>query len=173
MSRVPVGRLLLMLLLFVALTMPLAWLWLEWGERIYVNLLWRASDPIYDALGLRHQRGGPVGPRLVSIVPFVVLMAITPRMGWRRRVKGLLLGLFAIACFHVVLFVLVDSTYAVLGRNRRALAKIVPFLLINDGIPFLIWLMVARDFLRSLVPAFGSRARSSGDPPAQDPPGRR
>jgi len=173
MSRVPAGRLLLLLLLFVALTMPLAWFWLEQGERIYVHLLRQAAGPIYDALGLRHQRGGPVVPRLVSVVPFVVLMLITPKMGWRRRVKGLLLGLLAIACFHVALFVLVDAIYAVLGHNRRALAKIVPFLLINDGIPFLIWLFVARDFLRSLVPAFERRGGSSGGPPAQDPSGRR
>ena len=75
MSRVPAGRLLLLLLLFVALTMPLAWLWLEQGERIYIHLLRQAAGPIYDALGLRHQRGGPVVPRLVSVVPFVVLMA--------------------------------------------------------------------------------------------------
>jgi hypothetical protein len=165
MSAVPVGRLLLLLLLFVALTMPLAWLWLQWGEAVYAGLLWELLDPLYDWLDLHHQRGGPVGPRLVSVVPFVVLMAITPGMGWRRRVAGILVGLLAIACFHLLLFVLVDSAYVVLGRNRRALAKIVPFLLINDGIPFLVWLFFARDFLRRLVPALAE--------PAQGSPGRR
>ena len=153
----PPRRLLPLLGLFFALTLPLAWLWLEWGEKAYAGILWWILDPVYDALGLRHQRRGPVGPRLVSVVPFVVLMAITPGMAWRRRVAGCLVGLALIACFHMLLFVFVDSTYAVLGRNRRALAKIVPFLLINDGIPFLVWLFFARDFLRQLVPGLRER----------------
>ncbi len=158
------GRLLLLLLLFVALTMPLAWLWLEWGEAVYARLLWEILHPVYGWMGLRHQRGGPVGPRLVSVVPFVVLMAITPGMGWRRRVKGVVVGLLVISSFHLLLFVLVDSAYVVLGRNRRALSKIVPFLLINDGIPLVVWIFFARDFLRRLVPALGERTGGSGGP---------
>ncbi|TFG94203.1 MAG: hypothetical protein E4H11_07205 [Myxococcales bacterium] len=173
MSAVPLRRLLLLFLLFGVLTMPLAWLWLQWGEGVYVRLLWKLLDPLYDSLGLRHQRGGPVAPRLISIVPFVVLMVITPGMRWRRRLVGTLIGLLAIACFHLLLFLLVDSVYVVLGRNRRALAKIVPLLLINDGIPFLVWLFFARDFLRRLVPAFGEPGKGPPSPPAQGPSGRR
>jgi hypothetical protein len=160
---VPARRLLLLALLFFALTMPLAWLWIEWGEGVYARALLAILEPVYDAIGLRHQRGGPVAPRLVSVVPFVVLMAITPGMGWRRRVVGSLIGLCVIACFHLLLFLLVDAAYVVLGRSRRALARIVPFLLINDGIPLLVWIFFARDFLRRLVPALGER------PPAPPP----
>jgi hypothetical protein len=171
MSAVPVRRLLLLLALFFALTMPLAWLWLEWGETTYARFLLRLLDPLYDAIGLRHRPGGPVAPRLVSIVPFVVLMAITPGLGLRKRIVGLLVGLLLIASFHLLLFVLVDAVHAVLGRNRRALAKIVPFLLINDGIPFLVWLFFARDFLRRLVPAFGEAAKDRRSLPPEGPPG--
>lgn len=163
-TTVGIGRLLLLLLLFVALTMPLAWVWLEWGEAVYARLLWEVLQPVYGWMGLRHQRGGPVAPRLVSVVPFVVLMAITPGLGWRRRLKGVAVGLLVIASFHLLLFVLVDSAYVVLGRSRRALSKIVPFLLINDGIPFVVWLFFARDFLRQLVPALGERAGGRGGP---------
>lgn len=170
MSAAPVGRLLGLLLLFVVLTMPLAWLWLEWGEAAYAHLLLAILDPLYDVLGLRHQRGGPVAPRLVSVVPFAVLMAITPGMGLRRRLVGVGVGLLVIACFHLFLFLFVDAAYVVLGRTRRALAKIVPLLLINDGIPFLVWLFLARDFLRSLVPALREPASEPGD---QGSPGRR
>jgi hypothetical protein len=173
MSTVPARRLLLLLFFFFALTMPLAWLWLEWGENAYARFLLALLEPLYDAIGLRHRRGGPVAPRLVSVVPFVVLMAITPGMGWRRRGVGSLVGLLLIACFHLLLFLLVDSAYLVLGRSRRALTKIVPFLLINDGIPFLVWLFFARDFLRRLVPAFGEPREGRPGPPPQGPTGRR
>jgi len=159
-SAARAGRLLL--LLFFALTLPLAWLWIEWGEGVYARFLLGLLEPGYAAIGLRHQRGGPVAPRLVSLVPFVVLMAITPGMGWRRRAVGTLVGLAVILCFHLLLFLLVDSAYVVLGRTRRALTKIVPFLLINDGIPFLIWLFFAREFLRDLVPALAERPAPPG-----------
>ena len=161
-SAVPARRLLLLLLAFFALTTPLAWLWIQWGEGAYARLLLAILEPLYDAIGLRHQRGGPVAPRLVSVVPFVVLMAITPGMGWRRRVVGSLVGLAVIACFHLLLYLLVDAAYVVLGRNRRALSRIVPFLLINDGIPLLIWIFFARDLLRRLVPAFRERPPAPG-----------
>jgi hypothetical protein len=159
MSAVPLRRLLLLILLFFALTLPLAWLWLESGEAVYARFLLQLLEPLYDSIGLRHTRGGPVSPRLVSVVPFVVLMAITPGLSWRRRVVGSLVGLLLIACFHLALFTLVDASYAVLGRSRRALTKIVPFLLINDGLPLLVWIFFARDFLRRLVPAFGETAK--------------
>jgi hypothetical protein len=155
MSAVPVRRVLLLILLFFALTLPLAWLWLEWGEAVYARSLLHLLKPLYASLGLHHKRGGPVSPRLVSIVPFVVLMALTPGLSLRRRVVGTLVGLLLIACFHLALFTLVDASYAVLGRTRRALTKIVPFLLINDGLPLLVWVFFARDFLRRLVPALG------------------
>jgi hypothetical protein len=161
-SAVPVRSLLLLAFLFFALTVPLAWLWVQWGERVYARLLLDVLDPLYDAIGLRHRRGGPVAPRLVSVVPFVVLMAITPGMTWRRRLVGALVGLVVIACFHLLLFVLVDAAYAVFGRTRRALTRIVPFLLINDGIPLLVWIFLARDFLRRVVPGLRERPPAPG-----------
>jgi len=166
MSAVPLRRLLLLLVLFLALSMPLAWLWLEWGQVYYVRLLRTLLDPVYRAIGLRHQVGGPVAPRLVSLVPFVVLMAITPGLSWRRRWVGSLVGVAAIVAFHLVLFLMVDASYAVLGRRRRALTRIVPFLLVNDGIPFLVWLFFARDFLRRVVPGLAERSgRDAGASP--------
>jgi len=170
-SGVPGRRLLLLLALFFALSVPLSWLWLEWGQALYLRLLHALLSPIYRAIGLHRQGGGPVVPRLVSLVPFLVLMAITPAMSWRRRWIGALVGVAVILAFHLLLFVMVDAAYAVLGRNRRALSRIVPFLLVNDGIPFLVWIFFARDFLRQLVPALGEGAPGARGP--QPPPGRR
>ena len=164
MSAGPLRRLAVLLLLFFALTLPLAWLWLAWLQEGYVALIFAVLDPLYAAIGLHHTRGGPVAPRLVSVVPFAVLMAITPGTPWRRRLRGLVLGLVLIFVFHLLFFTLVDAAYEVLGRRRRALAKIVPFLLLNDGLPFLVWVFFAREFLRELVPALAEPRRRP--PPA-------
>ncbi len=175
----PTRHLLLLLFLFFALTVPLSWWWLDSGQGFYARLLLAILDPVYDAMGVRHQRGGPAAPRFVSLVSFVVLMAITPGMSWRRRLLGLLLGIALIASFHMLLFVLVDTAYVVLGRSRRALAKIVPFLLINDGLPFVVWVVFARDFLRRVVPGLGEPEPGAPElppdapPPDPPPPGER
>ena len=171
MSAVPVRRLLLLVVLFLALTMPLAWLWLGWGQPHYVRLLRGMLAPVYRAIGLEPQGGGPVQPRLVSLVPFLVLMAITPTLSWRRRSAGALIGVVLIVSFHLFLFLMVDANYAVLGRTRRALARIVPLLLLNDGLPFLLWIFFAREFLRQFVPAFGEGP--AGGPGPHSGPGRR
>ena len=168
MSAVPAWRLLRILLLFFALTLPLAWLWDRWGQEQYMRFLWALREPLYDAVGLRPRRGSPVGPRPFAIVSFVALMVVTPGMSWRRRVVGSLVGLAVIAGFHLLFLTVSDVAYTSFGRSRRALTKIVPFLLINDGIPFLVWLFLARDFLRQLVPAFGEAA-----PRTPAPRGRR
>jgi hypothetical protein len=177
-TRVPTRHLLLLLLLFFALTVPLSWWWLESGQGHYARFLLAILDPVYDAIGIRHQRGGPAAPRFVSLVSFVVLMAITPGMAWRHRLLGMLIGVALIAGFHMLLFVVVDAAYVVLGRSRRALAKIVPFLLINDGLPFVVWVVFARDFLRRVVPGLGEPGAAAperppdGPPPAPHPPPR-
>ena len=164
-SAIPARRLLVLLLLFFGLTMPLAWLWLAFGENAYARLLFAILDPVYDAIGVHHRRGGPVAPRLVSVVPFAVLMAITPDMSLRRRLAGTLVGLAVILVCHLLLFALVDAVYSTL-KGRRALTKIVPFLLINDGIPFLVWLFFAREFLRGIVPGFAETGSDSSRDPA-------
>jgi len=168
MSAVPVRRLLRLLLLFFALTLPLAWLWDRWGQDVYIRLLWAIREPLYDVLGLHPRRGNPVGPRPFAIVSFAVLMLITPGMSWRRRAIGSVVGLALIVGFHLLFLLVSDLAYSAFGRSRRALTKIVPFLLINDGIPFLVWIWLARDFLRRSIPALAEPTQ-----PAQGSPGRR
>jgi hypothetical protein len=35
---------------------------------------------------------------------------------------------------------------------------------VNDGIPFLVWIFFARDFLRQIVPALGERPPGGAGP---------
>jgi hypothetical protein len=171
-KRLGLRRALVLVLLFFALTVPLSWLWLEWGQRHYGTLLFSILDPLYEATGIRRERGNPVAPRLVGLVPFLVLMAITPALPWRRRLIGAAVGVGLLVGFHLILMIVVDIAYTGFGRTRRAIATFVPLLIINDGLPLLVWIVCARDFLRRVVPGLAEPAddESTGERRATGPP---
>lgn len=161
-------RLLGLVLVFFALTIPLAWLWLEWGQDLYTRFVYSLLRPLYALLDIRPAERGPVQPRLVSLIPFLVLMAITPSLGRWRRIWGSLIGVVTLVLFHLILLTVVDAAYGSHGAGTRAVATFFPILLINDGLPFLVWLVAARDFLRDIVPGLGEGAGAEAAPEEDD-----
>jgi hypothetical protein len=150
-DRISLGRLALLLFLFFGLTIPLAWLWHEWGVRRYVALLFVIMQMLHDTLGwpFAGKGAGGLSLRFVSHVPFLILVLLTPGLSWRRRVLGGLLGSVFIAATHLLMITLVNAAFLGGGGILR---KVGFFLLIMDGLPLLAWLVVARDFLRNVVP---------------------
>ena len=86
MRRRPLAR---FVLCFFALTLPLTWLWMEWGRDPYARFLIGLAEQLFE-IGRSGgaARGSAAGARFVSVVPFVVLMAVTPGLSWRRRLLG-------------------------------------------------------------------------------------
>ena len=162
-QRISLGRLLLLLVLFFALTIPLSWLWHEWGVERYVAFLFAIMRKLRDTVGwpFAGKGGGGLSLRFVSHVPFLVLVLITPRLSMRRRVLGALLGSLFIAVTHLFIITLVNAAFL---AGDSVFRKVAPFVLIMDGLPFLAWLVVARDFLRNLVPGLRE------EPPRGEPP---
>jgi hypothetical protein len=162
-DRVSAGRLLLLIVLFFVLSIPLAWLWQEWALSRYVAFLFSILRPLHDALGwpFAGKGGGGLSLRFVSHVPFLVLVLLTPGLSWRRRALGALLGSAFIATTHLFVITLTNAAFAAGGGVFR---RIAPFVLIMDGMPFLAWLVVARDFLRTLVPGLREEPRTSESP---------
>lgn len=162
-DRVSTGRLLLLLVLFFAFSIPLSWLWHEWGVDRYVALLFAILVSLRDAVGwpFAGKGGGGLSLRYVSHVPFLVLVLLTPCLSVRRRVLGALLGSIFITATHLFVITLVNVAFLAGGNVFQ---KVAPFILIMDGMPFLAWLVVARDFLRTLAPGLGEQP-STGAPP--------
>ena len=144
-------RILLLFVEFVVLTIPLTWAWRTWLNDPYDALLFQILDALYQTIGGMHAGRGPVGHRFVSYVPFLVLVAITPELNLRRRLWGSGLGALAIFASHLVTLLISDAAYTV-QRGSDAVATVFPFLLLTDGLPLLIWFVLARDFLGSVVP---------------------
>jgi hypothetical protein len=140
-------------LAFLGLTLPLAWAWFAWGSDVYTRLLL----DLLDAVGVRMSRrghGNPAAPRFISVVPFLVLMLVTPRLGWRRRVLGATGGLAVLAAAHAALLVIVDAAAATYGA-AESVQKVFPFVILADGVPLLLWLVLAREFLAEVIPGLG------------------
>ena len=160
-QRISAGRLLLLLVLFFALSIPLAWLWREWGVQRYVAFLFAIMRKLSDTLGwpFAGKGGGGLSLRFLSHVPFLVLVLLTPRLSVRRRVLGALLGSLFIAATHLFIITLVNAAFL---AGDSVFRKVAPFVLIMDGMPFLAWLVVARDFLRTLIPGLREEPAPGG-----------
>ncbi len=149
-------RLLPFLLAFVALTAPLAYVWLEWGNDLYARALHGVVGPRDPAAELR---GNAAAPRFISVVPFLVLMWVTPGLEWRRRLWGSLLGLLLLAVVHLALLSLVLGES---GSGQQGISRYFPFLVLADGAPLLLWLVFARDFVRSVIPGLEEHPQRGG-----------
>ena len=158
-------RLWLALTEVLALSVPLTWLWVEGGRRAYNRLLGGVAWPLFEWLGLPSMKLGLVSPHFVSWVPFLVLMVATPGLPLRRRALGTLLGLAAIFVVHVGCALLGAISHAAYGASPQAVAFRYPALMFNDALPFVLWALIAQDF----VSGFAFRVLRRGPvPPSGD-----
>jgi hypothetical protein len=143
-------QLFLLLLEFLAITLPLAWLWQAGGREAYLAFFQWAAGPALEGLGVERFPRVIVRNRFLNFLPFVALMLITPGMRLRRRCVGTAVGLalifvvqigFAAAAYHV------RVRY---GTSPRAYSALFPALLFSDSFPFLLWAVIAKDFVAGI-----------------------
>jgi hypothetical protein len=142
--RSPLRSLPLAALIFLAVTLPGTWWWEVAGRKLYSDFFVWLAQGFYTTFGL----GGVAlagRERFINLIPFLGLMAATPGLPWRRRAGGTLLGVALIVLSHVLLSGL---TWWV----RGGLASFPLYVaILCDAIPFLIWAVVACEFLRELL----------------------
>jgi len=144
---------------FVALSVPLTWLWVVWGQHAYAELLIRVAGPLLHPLGVTDVVDSPARKRFVNYVPFVVLVSITPGLSARRRGLGLLLGLPAIFCCHVGLVAVEFLAHGAHRPTSDPFSTVFPAALFTDAFPFILWAILAQEVLRrGFAPAGAPRA---------------
>lgn len=146
---------------FVALTVPLTWLWVSGGRELFAEWLFAPlAGAIYDALGLEVR---PVWrERYIHYLPFIALVLLTPRLGAKRKAKGLAGGVAAIFLCDVVINGITQH------GQRHPTDLPMPLMVLSDALPFIVWAVIARDFVREL--ARGVMQAPSAEPP-EDAPG--
>lgn len=142
---------------FLAITVGGTWLWLDGGNRWYANNIYGPfASTLYDLVGLDYPARYRL--RFINWIPFLALMAVTPRLSWRRRGIGTLAGLVVLLFSHAVTNAI--TLYILGGRGPMP----IWVGLVSDGMPLVLWAVIARDFVTGIV----SRAvnpRSDASPP--------
>lgn len=141
-------RILLVLLKIVAVSTPLTWLWLVWGREAYGKLFLQLAMPIYGMFGLTTVVPDGARDRFINYLPFLILMLVTPRLTPTRRLVGSLAGFLIIFAAHVA-FVYVADLEAARGAamTHSRFVRIVPANTLSDSLPFVLWVVIARDFV--------------------------
>lgn len=147
------GRVLLQTLKIVGITVPVTWAWLEWGRDAYGRLFAELAIPIFGFLGMTRILPEGTRDRFINYLPFLILMIVTPRMSLLRRSVGILVG-FVLIFFLQVFFVYVSEMAGVRAGmvNRQDIyEKMLPMLLICDAFPFVLWIVIAKDFVQEMT----------------------
>lgn len=138
-------------LAFVALTVPLTWVWVTGVQDTYTEVFTAVAGPGLEAVGVSGVAESPARKRFINYVPFLVLMLITPRLSLRRRVVGLVVGVFLIFLCHVGI-VAVESFALSGGRpTKDSFSTVFPAVMFADAFPFILWAVIANRFLREAV----------------------
>ena len=141
-------RFLIVLLKVVAVSAPLTWLWLTWGREAYGRLFFELAMPIYGALGLTTLIPEGARDRFINYLPFLILMLITPRLTLKRRVFGTLVGFGVIFMAQLAFVYVVDQDLSQgRGLTHSQFIRIVPANTMSDSLPFVLWILVAREFV--------------------------
>ena len=132
---------------FILVSVPLTWIWIEWGRWAYAPIFMAVSGPIYDFLGIETFQGG-VRERYINYIPFLVLMVVTPRLGWTRRIGGLLGGCLVIFVFQIAFNGWVQVAFPGGARTAEGgFSLYFPAILFSDALPLILWALICQDFV--------------------------
>jgi len=141
----------LLALEFFAITIPLAWLWLEWGRMAYLRFFLKLATPILMILGVSEFQPRLVQEHFLNYVPFLVLMVITPELTMRRRIIGTVIGFVIIFFDHIGLVSMAFVAHSKYGLTAKSFSTLFPALLFSDSLPFILWAIIASGYLKKAV----------------------
>ena len=147
------GRVLLQVLKVVGITVPVTWFWLQWGRTAYGQIFAELSIPIFSLLGMYDVMPEGSRDRFINYLPFLILMIVTPRLTLLRRSVGIVVG-FVLIFFLQVFFVYMSHEAGVESGDMSAedvYSTMLPILLFCDAFPFILWIVIAKDFVLDIT----------------------
>ena len=160
------ARPLFIFLEFVVLSVALTWLWMAWAQEAYTLFFEWLAGPVLRAIGIGSVADSPAAKRFISYVPFLVLMVITPSMNLRRRLTGTAVGVLLIFLCHVGVVAVEHLAQTRHRPTSDPFSTVFPAAMFTDALPFLLWAIIAKDFVReTFARAFSPRASRNDGPP--------
>ncbi len=147
------SRTLLSALKIIGISVPVTWIWLEWGRAAYGKLFAQLAIPIFGALGMTSIMPEGSRDRFINYLPFLILMVVTPRMSMMRRVVGIVVGFVLIFLLQVLFIYVAEVAGVVRGvvDNTRTYARYLPIMLLCDAFPLVLWAIIAKDFVQEMT----------------------
>lgn len=147
------GRVLIQVLKVVGISVPVTLWWLAWGRAAYGRLFAEIAIPIFGYMGMTEIMPEGQRDRFIGYLPFLILMVVTPKMTWLRRGVGIVVG-FVLIFILQMFFVYMAERAGVRGGNlnpQEVYEAMLPVLLICDSFPFVLWIVIAKDFVRDMT----------------------
>lgn len=148
---------------FVAITLPLTWLWMNGGQELYFRFFMRMASPILLWIGVTNFPPGLVKDRMISFIPFLALMLVTPRIPLIRRWIGIGGGFALLFVSHVALVWWAFVSFIRDGKSPESMLTYFPALVVADAMPFLLWALFANralsEFFARILPKPPPRRR--------------
>ena len=150
---------------FVVLSVALTWLWLAWAQDAYSVFFEWLARPLLRTVGVVNVAESPAVKRFVNYVPFLVLMVITPGMRLRRRLAGTAVGVPLIFLCHVGIVAVEQLAQTRHRPTSDPFSTVFPAAMFADAFPFILWAIIANDFVREILSRAFSAPASKREAP--------
>lgn len=162
---------------FAAITVPLTWLWMHGGQDLYFRFYMRIASRVLLLIGVTNFPPGLVRDRMISFIPFLALMLVTPHIPLLRRWIGIAAGFTLLFVSHIALTWWAWVSFVRDGKSVDSMMTYFPALVVADAMPFLLWALFANralsEFFARVLPAPTSRrppAKKTASPGPQPAP---
>jgi hypothetical protein len=122
---------------------PLCFAWMELLSDEYLRVLYSIGHPLLDFLGVKKWWMALLMFHFATIVAYVTLVLATPGLLHRigRNIAGLGAGLAIVIIMHLILVYAVYFANFEFGLRQTFHIITLPLYLINDILPFALWLL--------------------------------
>ena len=144
-------KLLKFFLLLALFSLPLFWLWMEWGQAAYQKLIGAAIVPLVQALGEKSLNLFVLKAHYMNVVPLTALILAAPALGWKKRLAALALGLVILYVWHLLFSLVLNHYQTLWGPDRRFYRVFIPAISVNSALPVILWFMLARKGVKELM----------------------
>lgn len=138
-------------LLLVVFSVPLFWLWAQWGQNTYQQLMGATIVPLARKMGEKSLNLFLIKGHYLNVVPFAALILASPALGWKKRATALVFGLAVLFCWHLVFSLVLNHFQTLWDHDRRFYRLFVPATSLNSAMPVVLWFIVAWRGVKDLL----------------------